>query len=154
MTEPIPSGFSSITPHIIIKGCSDAIEFYKKAFDAVEIYKSLMPDGRVMHAMIQIGNSFVMAADEFPEMGATSPNTIGGTSTSLHIYTQDADKMYNQAIKAGATPIMPINNMFWGDRYGQVQDPYGHRWAIATHMKDVTPEEMQEAAKKLFSKKE
>jgi len=153
MAKPIPDGFSSITPHLVIKECDKAIDFYKKAFDAQEIYRSLMPDGRIMHAMIQVGNSFVMMADEFPDMGAKGPKTIGGTSVSLHLYTEDADKLFNQAIAAGATQIMPINDMFWGDRYGQILDPFGHSWAIATHKNDVSPEEMEKAAKEMFSKK-
>ena len=153
MTKTIPDGFSSVTPHLVIKDCAKAIDFYKKALGAREIYRSLMPDGRVMHAMIQIGNAFVMMADEFPDMGAVGPLTLEGTPCSLHIYTDDADKLFNQAIEAGATPIMPINDMFWGDRYGQIKDPYGHSWAIATHKKDVSPEEMEKAAKEMFSKK-
>ena len=152
MTNSIPDGFTSITPHLIIKDCAEAIGFYKNAFSAEEIYQSKMPDGRVMHGMLRIGNSIVMVADEFPEMGAVGPNTLGGTSIALHIYTEDADKLFQQATKAGATPIMPLSDMFWGDRYGQVQDPYGHRWAIATHTRDVSSEEMQEAAKKMFTK--
>ncbi len=151
MTNPIPKGFSSVTPHLVIKDCAKAIDFYKKAFGAQEIYRSLMPDGVVMHAIIQIGNSFVMMADEFPDMGAVSPNTLGGTTTTLHIYTDDADKLFQQATDAGATPIMSIADMFWGDRYGQIQDPFGHRWAIATHKKDVSPEEMEKAAKEFFT---
>ena len=152
MTDAIPNGFSSVTPHLVIKDCADALEFYKKALGAKEIYRSLMPDGRVMHAMIQIGDSFVMMADEFPEMGSKGPNTLGGTPMALHIYTEDADALYKQAIDAGAIQIMPLNDMFWGDRYGQIQDPFGHRWAIATHIKDVSPEEMEKAAKEFFSK--
>lgn len=153
LTKTIPDGFSSVTPHLVIKDCAKAIDFYKKALDAREIYRSLMPDGRIMHAMIQIGNSFVMMADEFPDMGAVGPVTLGGTPMSLHIYTDDADKLFNQAIKAGATQTMPIDDMFWGDRYGQIKDPFGHSWAIATHKKDVSPEEMEKAAKEMFSKK-
>lgn len=151
MTDAIPQGFSSITPHLVIKDCENALEFYKKAFGSQEIYRSKMPDGRIMHAMIQIGNSFVMMTDEFPDMGAVGPNTLGGTSTALQIYTEDADKLFKQAIDAGAIQIMPIADMFWGDRYGQIQDPYGHRWAIATHTRDVSPEEMEKAAKEMFS---
>lgn len=154
MVDAIPNGFSTITPHIVIKDCAKAIEFYKKALGAKELYKSLMPDGRVMHAMIQIGNSFVMMADEFPEMSSVGPTTLGGTSFVLHIYTDDADKLYKQAIDAGSIPIMPVSEMFWGDRYGQIQDPYGHRWAIATHVKDVNPQEFEKIATKFFSKKD
>lgn len=153
MTDSCPKGFSTVTPHLIIKNCAKAIDFYKKAFGANELYRSLMPDGRVMHAMIQIGNSLVIMADEFPEMGAVGPNTLGGTTASLHIYTDNADNLFKQATDAGASIIMPLADMFWGDRYGQIQDPFGHRWAIATHQKDVSPEEMENAAKKMFSKK-
>lgn len=153
MVEPIPKGFSSVTPHLIIRDCAKAIDFYKQAFGAKEIYRSLMPDGKVMHSMIQIGDSLVMMADEFPSMGAASPNTLGGTSASLHIYTQDADTLFRQAVDAGAEIIMPLNDMFWGDRYGVIQDPFGHRWAIATHKMDVSPQDMERAAKEMFSKR-
>lgn len=145
MTDACPKGFSSVTPHLVIKDCANAIDFYKKALGAQEIYQSRMPDGKIMHAMIQIGNSIIMLADEFPAMGAVGPNTLGGTSTTLHIYTDDADKLFNQAVSVGATPVMPIADMFWGDRYGQIKDPYGHSWAIATHIRDVSPEEMEKA---------
>jgi len=119
---------------------------------AQEIYRSKMPNGKIMHAMIKIGNSLVMMADEFPEMGAVGPNTLGGTSTTLHIYTDDADKLFKQAVDAGAKSIMPIADMFWGDRYGQILDPFGHSWAIATHTRDVTPEEMEQAMKAMSAK--
>ncbi len=152
MTDACPKGFSSVTPHMVIKDCANAIDFYKKALGAEEIYQSKMPDGKVMHAMIQIGNSIIMLADEFPAMGAVGPNTLGGTSTTLHIYTDDADKLFNQAVSAGATPTMPIADMFWGDRYGQIKDPYGHSWAIATHTRDVSPEEMEKAMKEMSAK--
>jgi uncharacterized glyoxalase superfamily protein PhnB len=145
LTDACPKGFSSVTPHLVIKDCANAIDFYKKALGAQEIYQSRMPDGKIMHAMIQIGNSIIMLADEFPAMGAVGPNTLGGTSTTLHIYTDDADKLFNQAVSVGATPVMPIADMFWGDRYGQIKDPYGHSWAIATHIRDVSPEEMEKA---------
>lgn len=152
MVDAIPKGFSSVTPHLIIKDCGAAIDFYKKALGADEIYRSLMPDGRVMHAMIKIGNSFVMMADEFPDMGSVGPNTLGGTSATLHIYTEDADKLFKQATDAGAITLMPLSDMFWGDRYGMIQDPYGHRWAIATHKIDVLPQDMEKAAKEFFCK--
>lgn len=152
MTDACPKGFSSVTPHLVIKDCANAIDFYKKALGAQEIYQSRMPDGKIMHAMIQIGNSIIMLADEFPAMGAVGPNTLGGTSTTLHIYTDDADKLFNQAVSVGATPVMPIADMFWGDRYGQIKDPYGHSWAIATHIRDVSPEEMEKAMKEMSEK--
>jgi uncharacterized glyoxalase superfamily protein PhnB len=152
LTDACPKGFSSVTPHLVIKDCANAIDFYKKALGAQEIYQSRMPDGKIMHAMIQIGNSIIMLADEFPAMGAVGPNTLGGTSTTLHIYTDDADKLFNQAVSVGATPVMPIADMFWGDRYGQIKDPYGHSWAIATHIRDVSPEEMEKAMKEMSEK--
>ena len=152
MTDAIPKGFSSVTPHLVIKDCSKAIDFYVKAFSAKEIYRSLMPNGKVMHAMMQVGNSIVMMADEFPDMGIKSPNTLGGTPVALHIYTEDADKLFKQAMDAGSIQIMPVTDMFWGDRYGQIQDPYGHRWAIATHTRDVSSEDMKKAVEEIFSK--
>ena len=152
MADPIPPGFSSVTPHIVVKRCSDAIDFYKTALNAKEIYRSLTPDGKVMHAMIQIGNSIIMLADEFPDIGSVGPSTLGGTPFVLHIYTDNADKLYKRAIDSGAISIMPVADMFWGDRYGQIQDPFGHRWAIATHTKDISPKEMEDAAKKFFDK--
>ena len=101
------------------------------------------PDGKTMHAMIQIGDSIVMMSDEFPEMGSRSPNTVGGTSTTIHLYVEDADNVYSQAVQAGAKPTMPMMDAFWGDRFGTIQDPFGHSWAISTHQKDVSPEEME-----------
>lgn len=152
MTKPIPEGFHTTTPSIVVSNSKDAIEFYKKAFDAREIYQMPTPDGKTMHAMIQIGDSFVMMSDEFPQMGALSPTTVGGTSTTIHLYVEDADKTYSQAIESGAAPAMPIMDAFWGDRYGSVIDPFGHSWAIATHKVDMSPEEMQKAAKEFMEK--
>ena len=152
MTKHIPEGFHTTTPSIVVNNSKDAIEFYKKAFDAREIYQMPTPDGKTMHAMIQIGDSFVMMSDEFPQMGALSPTTVGGTSTTIHLYVEDADKIYAKAIESGATPAMPIMDAFWGDRYGSVIDPFGHLWAIATHKVDMSPEEMQKAAKEFMEK--
>ena len=151
MTKPIPDGFHTVTPSIVLSNTKEAIEFYKKAFNANEIYQMPTPDGKTMHAMIQIGDSFVMMSDEFPQMGANSPTTVGGTSSTIHLYVEDADKIYDQAIKAGATPTMPMMDAFWGDRYGSILDPYGHSWAIATHKKDMSSEEMQKAAKEFMA---
>lgn len=152
MTKPIPEGFHTTTPSIVVNNSKEAIEFYKKAFDAREIYQMPTPDGKTMHAMIQIGDSFVMMSDEFPQMGALSPTTVGGTSTTIHLYVEDADKIYAKAVESGATPAMPIMDAFWGDRYGSVIDPFGHSWAIATHKVDMSPEEMQKAAKEFIEK--
>jgi PhnB protein len=146
-----PEGYQSVTPHITVKGASEAIDFYKKAFGAVEERRMVGPDGKkLIHAAIRIGNSVVMVADEFPEFGecaSKAPTTLGGTAVSLHIYVEDVDAMFKQALDAGAREFMPVSDMFWGDRYGQVEDPFGHKWSIATHIRDVSEEEMAEASK-------
>ncbi len=151
MVKPIPDGFHSITPSLVINNANEAIEFYKKAFDAKEIYRFPTPDGKILHAMIQIGDSFVMMSDEFPTMGLKSPSSIGGTAVTLHLYVKDADKIFKQAIDSGAVVTMPIMDAFWGDRYGLVIDPYGHSWAIATHKIDMTPEGMRKAGEEYFA---
>jgi uncharacterized glyoxalase superfamily protein PhnB len=150
-TRPIPEGYRAITPHLCVKGAAQAIEFYKKAFGAEEIYRMPGPDGRIMHAEIRIADSIVMMAEEMPEMGGTlkSPGTLRGTSANLHIYTADCDAAFDRAVKAGATVTMPLMDMFWGDRYGMVTDPYGHVWSIATHREDVSPKEMEDRMKQM-----
>ena len=151
MAKPIPDGFHTATPSIVVNSSNDAIEFYKKAFGANEIYRFPAPDGKIMHAMIQIGDSYIMMNDEFPGMGARAPGTIGGTPVTIHLFVEDADKIFNQAVAAGATITMPIMDAFWGDRFGTVTDPYGHSWAIATHQKDMSPEEMKKASEEFFA---
>ena len=151
MTKPIPDGFHTATPSIVVSDSKEAIEFYKKAFGANEIYQMPTPDGKTMHAMVQIGDSFVMMSDEFPNMGCKSPATLGGTGVTLHLYVEDADKIFNQAVEAGATVTMPIMDAFWGDRFGTIIDPFGHSWAIATHQKDLSPEEMKKAGEEFFA---
>ena len=151
MTKPIPDGFHTATPSLVVSNSKEAIEFYKKAFDANEIYQMPAPDGKIMHAMIQIGDSFVMMADEFPNMGSKSPVSLGGTAVTIHLYVEDADKIFKQAIEAGGKATMPIMDAFWGDRFGLITDPYGHSWAIATHQKDMSPEEMRKAAEGYFA---
>lgn len=151
MAKPIPEGFHTITPHLIVKGAAEAIEFYKKAFGAEVRGIHHGPGNSVMHAAIKIGNSFLMLNDEFPDFGAVGPNTRGGTSTVIHLYTEDADGLFNRAVTAGAKVIMPIEDAFWGDRYGQVEDPYGHRWSIATHKEDLTDEEVQKRGQKAMA---
>jgi len=131
---------------------NEAIEFYKKAFGANEIYRFPTPDGKIMHAMIQIGDSFIMMSDEMPAMGASSPQTIGGSPVTIHLYVEDADKIFNQAVEAGAKVTMPIMDAFWGDRFGTILDPYGHSWAIATHKIDMTPEGLRKAGEEFFAK--
>ena len=153
---PIPEGFHTITPHMIIKNAAEAIEFYKKAFGAQELARHMMPDAQlVMHATLKIGDSMLMVVDEFPEgqgcPGWVSPQTNKGITMSLHLYVEDVDALYNQAVAAGCTPNMPPMDAFWGDRYGQVIDPYGHFWSIATHKADPTEEEVAKAAQEAFS---
>ena len=146
MAHPIPSGHHAITPHLVVKGASEAIEFYKRAFGAEELYRMPFPgpDGRVKlgHAELQIGDSRVFLADEFPEYGSTGPN--GSSPVTIHMFVTDADAAFGRAVEAGATVSMPLADMFWGDRYGKVVDPFGHHWSIATHLEDLTPDQMQE----------
>jgi uncharacterized glyoxalase superfamily protein PhnB len=151
MTKPIPDGFHSVTPSLVVCNAAEAIEFYKKAFNANEIYKFPTPDGKILHAMIQIGDSFVMMSDEFPTMGMKSPATLGGTAVTLHLYVEDSDKIFKQAVDAGAVITMPIMDSFWGDRFGTVMDPFGHSWAIATHKIDMTPDGLRKAGQEYFA---
>ena len=155
MTNPIPPGHEGLLPHLVIDGCAKAIDFYKAAFGAEEIRRSPSPDGqKLMHAEITIGGRPVYLADDFPEFcegKKRSPGALGGTPITIHQYVEDCDAAISKAEKAGATVTMPAQDMFWGDRYGQVTDPFGHVWSFATHVKDVTPQEMQEAAKAAFS---
>jgi PhnB protein len=146
--NPIPPGMHSITPHLVCAGAADAIEFYKKAFNAQEYGRVPGPDGRLMHALINIGDSMVMLVDEYPEYGSLGPKARNGTSVTLHMYVEDADKQFKQALDAGCTVQMPLDDMFWGDRYGVVQDPFGHMWSIATHIRDASPEEIMAGAAK------
>lgn len=147
---PIPEGFHTITPSLTFNDAAGAIEFYKTAFGATEIDRALGPDGvKIMHATIQIGNSRLMLNDAFPEMGAPGPFVVGGGSVTLHLYVEDADAVFAQAVAAGATPLMPIVDGFWGDRYGQFKDPYGFEWSIATHVRDVTEAEIAAAMAKM-----
>ena len=145
---PIPNGMHTVTPHIVCAGAASAIDFYKKAFSAEELMRLPGADGKLMHGAIRIGDSVIMLADEYPEWNSIGPNTRGGTSVTIHLYVEDADKQFNQAVAAGCTVLMPMADMFWGDRYGIVQDPFGHLWSIATHVRDVSPEELQAAAGK------
>jgi uncharacterized glyoxalase superfamily protein PhnB len=144
--KAIPDGFHSVTPALVVRDGAKAIDFYKSAFGAEEISRMPSPDGKVMHAEIRIGDSIVMLSDEFPDWGVVGPETLGGTTGSLNIYVEDCDAVFNRAIEAGATSKMPVADQFWGDRYGKVTDPFGHSWGILTHIKDMTDEEVQEAA--------
>ena len=149
--NPIPEGFRTVTPHLVVSDSNAAIEFYKKAFGAEERLRMTTPDGsKVVHAEIMIGDSVVMLADEFPDMGSKSPASYGGTPVSVHLAVEDVDAWFARATEAGATVTMPLDDMFWGDRYGQLADPFGHSWSIATHIKDATQEEMDAAMKEFF----
>jgi PhnB protein len=151
-TPAIPEGMHTITPHITLRNAAPAIDFYKKAFGAEELGRSLTPDGKVMHAMIRIGDSLLMMNDEFPNMGSSSAETLGGTNITLHIQTEDVDSLFDRAVKAGAKATMPVADQFWGDRYGQVVDPFGQRWSLATRVEQLTPEEVEARAKAFFAK--
>ena len=150
-TKPIPEGFHTLTPHLVVKGAGKAIDFYKKAFSAEEIRRVPGPDGKsIMHAELKIGNSRLMLVDEFAEMNARGPESIGGTPVTIHMFVEDADTVFNRAVNAGAQVRMPLADMFWGDRYGVLADPFGHLWSIATHKEDLTPEEIRKRMQSSF----
>ena len=149
--KPLPEGMHSVTPFLVCAGASDAIEFYKKAFGAVELSRLPVPNGKLIYASIRIGDSVVMLADEFNQWGSLGPKSLKGSPVSLHLYVEDVDGFVERAISAGAVLTMPVADMFWGDRYGQMEDPFGHRWSVGTHIRDVSQEEMLEAAQKLCS---
>ena len=140
--KPIPDGYHSVTPYLIISGAAQAIEFYKKAFGAKELLRLDCGGGKLGHAEIQIGNSIIMLADEMPEMGYRGPQALGGTPVSFMIYVEDVDARFKQALNAGAKVFKPVQDQFYGDRSGTVTDPYGHVWTIGTHKQDVPPEEI------------
>jgi PhnB protein len=144
--RPIPEGYHSVTPYLIIKNAADAIEFYKKAFGATELFRMAQPDGRIGHAEIKIGDSPIMLADEFPEMGYRSPQSLGGSAVSIMLYVEDVDAVVNQATTVGAKLDRPVEDKFYGDRTGSLTDPFGHVWHIGTHKEDVSPEEMEKRA--------
>jgi PhnB protein len=144
----LPEGMHGVTPHLVCAGAAAALEFYKKAFDAVETMRLPGPDGKLMHAALIIAGSTVMFTDEMPQCGAMSPKTLKGTPVTIHLYVPDADAFYARAVAAGAKAVMPPADMFWGDRYGVLEDPWGHSWSIATHQHDLTPAEIEAAFKK------
>ena len=146
--NPIPHGLHTITPHLVCKDASAAIEFYKEAFGAVEVDRLAGPGGKLMHAMLRIGDSAVMLVDEFPEMHALGPTSLGGTAVTLHLSVTDADASFARATRAGATARMPVTEMFWGARYGVFKDPYGHSWSVATQVKDLSPAEIYDGMAK------
>ena len=145
--KPIPEGYHSVTPYLIVRGASDAIEFYKKAFGAVELFRFPSPDGKIGHAEMKIGDSPIMLADEYPDMGYKGPQSIGGSPVSLMIYVEDVDSVFNRAVADGATVKEALQDKFYGDRIGTVIDPFGHVWHLSTHKEDVSVEDMQERMK-------
>lgn len=142
----IPDGYHSVTPYLIISGAADAIDYYKKAFGAIELFRMPAPDGKIGHAEIKIGDSPIMLADEFPEMGYKSPGTLGGSPVSLMIYVADVDTIFAQAVAAGGKVQRPVKDQFYGDRSGTLEDPFGHVWHVATHKENVSAEEMERRA--------
>ncbi|MET0718632.1 MAG: VOC family protein [Pseudoxanthomonas sp.] len=143
--KAIPDGMHSLTPHLVCAGAAEAIEFYKQAFGAVEEVRLPGPGGRLMHAMVRIGDSPLMLVDEMPEWKTLGPKALKGSPVVIHLQVEDVDVVFARAIEAGATVVMPVADMFWGDRYGQLTDPFGHSWSVATHKRDMTPEEIAEA---------
>lgn len=149
--KPVQDGTHTLTPHLVVKGAAQAIDWYKKAFGAVEICRLPTPSGLLMHASVKIGDSQLFLVDEFPEMNCQGPQGAGGSSVTIHMSVEDVDKVFNRAVEAGAQVRMPVADMFWGDRYGQLVDPFGHSWSIATHKEDLTPEQIAERAEKAMS---
>ncbi|HEY7634467.1 MAG TPA: VOC family protein [Gemmatimonadales bacterium] len=149
--QAIPKGYHTVTPSLVVDGAGQAIEFYKKALGAEELMRFEGPDGKIMHAEIKIGDSVVMLNDEMPDYGVRGPKAIGGSSVSLFIYKDGVDAAWKRAIDAGARPIQPLADQFWGDRSGCVEDPFGHRWWLSQHTKDLSPEEIRKAAEEFFA---
>lgn len=148
-TKGCPEGMHSVTPHLVCKGAAAAIDFYKQAFGATEAGRLPGPDGRLMHALIRIGDSAVMLVDEMPEWGALGPRSLNGSPVTIHLYVEDVDAVVAQAVQAGAKVTMPVADQFWGDRYGTLEDPFGHHWSVATHLREVTPEEIEQAMRQM-----
>ena len=145
--SPVPADMHTVTPHLVVAGAAEAIEFYKKAFGAVEIMRIPGPDGKLMHGAVKIGDSRVMLVDEMPDWKCLGPLALGGSAVTIHLSVANVDDVVATAVAAGGTLKMPVADMFWGDRYGIVTDPFGHNWSVATHIKDMTPEEMAEASR-------
>jgi len=149
--KPIPDGYHTLTPSLTVKDGAKAIEFYKKAFGAQERMRIPGPDGRLMHAELQLADSIFMLGEEMPEMGSKAPASVGAVSSSLYVYVPDVDAAFKRAVEAGAKAIMPPADMFWGDRFGTVEDPSGHRWGLATHKEDPSPAEMEKRKNEFFA---
>jgi PhnB protein len=151
--KAIPEAFHTLTPSLVVHDAAQALEFYKKAFGAEELVRMPMPNGQsIMHAELKIGNSIFFVSDEFPGHHIKSPRTLNGSAGVIHIYSENTDAAFDRAVKAGATPTMPPADMFWGDRYASVTDPFGHSWGLATHKEDLTPEQIDKRARDWFAK--
>jgi len=150
--KAVPDGFHTITPHMTVRDAHRALEFYQKAFGAEVLHVMPGPGGKVMHAALKIGDSILMLNDEFPEMGGSLAPPASGSSVALHLYLENVDAAFERAVSAGASVKMPVMDMFWGDRYGVVMDPFGHKWSLATHTRDMSPEEMEQEQQKAFAK--
>jgi uncharacterized glyoxalase superfamily protein PhnB len=149
--QEIPKGYLSVTPNICVAGADRAIDFYKRAFGAEELSRFPAPDGKIMHAEIRIGDSVIMLGDEMPDQGAKSPKSYGGTPVGFFIYKDNVDSAWKQAVDAGGKPVVPLADQFWGDRTGCLEDPFGHRWWLAQHIQDLTPDELRQRAEEAFS---
>ncbi|HKS72185.1 MAG TPA: VOC family protein [Terriglobales bacterium] len=150
--NPIPKGFHSVTPSLVVQNAAKAIEFYKKALGAEELMRMPTPDGKIGHAELKIGDSIIFISDEFPNMGVTkSPQTLGGCTGTLNLYVEDVDSVFQRAVNAGGKTAMPVADMFWGDRYGLLTDPFGHTWGIATHKADLSPQDIDRRAKEFYT---
>ncbi|MGH8498414.1 MAG: VOC family protein [Methylococcales bacterium] len=148
--KPIPDGYHSVTPYLSIQGAAEAIEFYKQAFGATELFRLAAPSGEIGHAEIKIGDSSIMLADPCEEGAFRNPQSLGGSSVGLHVYVNDVDALFSQAVAAGAKTVKPVQDQFYGDRTGTLEDPFGHVWFLATHKEDLTPEEINQRAEALF----
>jgi PhnB protein len=149
--QAIPTGYHAITPNLVVSDGAKAIDFYTKAFGAEEVMRMPGPRGGIIHAELRIGDSMVMLGEEMPDMGAKSPKAYGGSPVSFYVYVQNVDAAWERAVKAGAKPVMPLADMFWGDRTGRLEDPFGHHWSLAQHVADLTPEEMQKGQEAFFA---
>jgi PhnB protein len=150
--KPIPEGYHSATPYLTVNDAARAIDFYKRAFNATEIVRMDGAPGKIAHAELQIGDSKLMLSDEMPGGSCRSPQSVGGTTAGVFLYVQDVDSVFQQAVSAGAKAEMPPSDMFWGDRFGKLMDPFGHSWSLATHIEDVAPEEMAKRGKEAMAK--
>jgi PhnB protein len=150
-TKAVPPGYHTITPNLVVNDGVKAIDFYKKAFGAEERFRMPGPDGKIMHAELKIGDSIFMLAEEMPEMGGKSPKAYGGSPVGFYLYVENVDAIWKRAVDAGAKPVMPLTDMFWGDRTGRLEDPFGHSWSPAQHVKDLTPEEIKKGQDAFFA---